>query len=152
MNSSRRAIIDEIKDSLDEIRDKIDEVRDEEQESYDNLPESFQGGEQGEKMQSAIDTLDEAMSSIDEVSEYLDTAARHEQPNISQAERVVHSAAYPGQTAPVALHRAHYSDRPYQGLLRARRRSDRRQLYEEHRGCRSCLRGRYHPERIPDSL
>ena len=75
MNSSRRAIIDEIKESLDEIRDKIDEVRDEEQESYDNLPESFQGGELGEKMQSAMYTLDEAVSSIDEVSEYLDTAA-----------------------------------------------------------------------------
>lgn len=38
MNSSRRAIIDEIKESLDEIRDKIDEVRDEEQRMCRNLP------------------------------------------------------------------------------------------------------------------
>jgi hypothetical protein len=58
MNAERRKQIEEAMHILESVRDA-------EQEAYDNLPESFQSGEQGDAMQSAIDSLERAISHLE---------------------------------------------------------------------------------------
>jgi hypothetical protein len=72
MNKKSRKRISDLRELLGWIRMELDELRDTEQEKYDNLPETFHDGEQGERLQEAIDALDEASYSIEAVEETLE--------------------------------------------------------------------------------
>lgn len=56
------------------IKDSLEEMKGEEEEAYESLPESIQQGEQGKKMQTAIDHLDSAVSTIDETISSIEEA------------------------------------------------------------------------------
>lgn len=75
MNSSRRKEIRDVITKLKDIAGEIESIKDEEEEAFDSLPESFQYGENGEKMQEAINNLEYAFDSIDDIVDYLNEAA-----------------------------------------------------------------------------
>ena len=56
------------KQRLAEAMDILNEVRAEEEEAMNNLPDSFREGQQGERMQGAIDFLENAISEIEEIT------------------------------------------------------------------------------------
>lgn len=74
MNRIRRKELQDIMDLMAQLRDRLESVMDEEQEAFDNLPESIQYGEQGEKMENAIDCMQTALDSMDEIEDYLSDA------------------------------------------------------------------------------
>ena len=61
MNAARKK---RLNDALDIIR----EVKDEEETAHGNLPDQFQFGEQGDKMQEAIDSMDNAISELENIT------------------------------------------------------------------------------------
>lgn len=62
MNAERRK-------QLQTAKDIIEEVKSEEEEAKGNLPDSLQYGEQGDKMDEAINAMDEALSQLDTAME-----------------------------------------------------------------------------------
>lgn len=56
------------KKRLDDALDILNEVRAEEEEAMNNLPDSFRDGEQGERMQEALDHIETAISEIEEIT------------------------------------------------------------------------------------
>lgn len=74
MNKVRRKELNKILDEIAVLRDRVWDVMNDEQEAFDNLPESLQYGEQGEKMENAIDCLQSALDSFDEIDEALTDA------------------------------------------------------------------------------
>lgn len=60
MNAERRQ-------KLDQIKSDLQIVIEDEQAAYDNLPDSFRDGEQGDKMQTAIDAMQTALDELEGV-------------------------------------------------------------------------------------
>lgn len=71
MNEARRARIKEAQKHLAEAIVIINNVIEEEQTAFDNLPESLQSGEQGTKMEDAINVLTEASNNCDDIDSEL---------------------------------------------------------------------------------
>lgn len=74
MNDKTRTEIGKIISEIHALVTKIVDVHDEEQGKYDNMPEGLQQGENGEKMNQAIEDLSSAESSLEEAISYLDAA------------------------------------------------------------------------------
>lgn len=74
MNAERRKRLEAVIGLLEQAKDTLSGVREEEQSAYDNLPESLQNGDQGEKMQVAVDECETAETSIEEAIDSITTA------------------------------------------------------------------------------
>jgi hypothetical protein len=64
MNTSQRAIIDQIKVRLESCRSDIEQVQADEHTAYDNLPENLQNGSAEDKHNDIIQALDESITSL----------------------------------------------------------------------------------------
>ena len=78
MNKKQRKELEKIQDRISEvqtniqcIREDLECIRGEEEDKKDNLPDAFQYGEQGDKMQEAIDQLEYLMDEIDQADSTL---------------------------------------------------------------------------------
>lgn len=63
-----------IQDLIEELKQEIEEIKDSEEDKYSNMPESLQDGENGQKMQSAIDALDAVIDSLGSASDEISSA------------------------------------------------------------------------------
>jgi len=76
MNKVRRKEISKAMELVGQLKDTIQNVLDDEQDAYNNLAENLQEGENGQKMQAAIDALESAVSSAEEIESYLEEASQ----------------------------------------------------------------------------
>jgi hypothetical protein len=71
MNKDRRKALRDIQDQLDNIpsfddlKGELQDVLDAEQEAYDNMPESLQNGDNGQRMQAALECIQAAIDALD---------------------------------------------------------------------------------------
>ena len=74
MNKQRRKELGKLIDQLEEVKSKIETIKGEEEMAYDNMPESLQDGDNGQRMQDAIDALDYALDGFDGIIDNLQDA------------------------------------------------------------------------------
>lgn len=74
MNKQRRKELTNLIDQLEDVKSKIETIKGEEESAYDNMPESLQDGDNGQRMQDAIDALDYAIDGFDDIIENIQEA------------------------------------------------------------------------------
>ena len=74
MNKQRRKELGKLIDQLEDVKSKIETIKGEEEMAYDNMPESLQDGNNGQRMQDAIDALDYALDGFDDIIDNLQDA------------------------------------------------------------------------------
>lgn len=75
MNKTRRSEIEQLVEQLRNLKVEIDNLGVDESDALESLPENLQDGDQGARMQAAVDALEFASDTVDEVIEHLEEAA-----------------------------------------------------------------------------